>query len=66
MVGRMVEIAPVADEAEEQLSLDAHLETWPHERFGLPGYEDEPMRRLNEQLGFGPAIGRAFLRGPLA
>ena len=25
-----------------------------------------PMRRLNEQLGYRPAIGRIFLRGPLA
>ena len=32
----MVEVAPVADAAEEQLSLDAYLETWPHEQFGLP------------------------------
>jgi GNAT superfamily N-acetyltransferase len=36
MVERMVEVAPVADEAEEQLSLDAYLKTWPHESFGLP------------------------------
>ena len=32
----MVEVAPVADEADEQLSLDAYLETWPHESYGLP------------------------------
>ena len=25
-----------------------------------------PMRRLNEELGYRPAIGRLFLRGPLA
>ena len=25
-----------------------------------------PMRRLNEQLGYRPSIGRLFLRGPLA
>src|SRR6188472_1658323 len=31
-----IEISPVADEVEEQLSLDAYLETWPHESFGLP------------------------------
>jgi GNAT superfamily N-acetyltransferase len=36
MVERMVEVAPVADESDEQLSLDAYLETWPHENFGLP------------------------------
>ena len=36
MVGRMVEVAPVADETDERLSLDAYLETWPHESFGLP------------------------------
>lgn len=32
----MVDVAPVADEAEEQLSLDAYVETWPHDSFGLP------------------------------
>ena len=32
----MIQVAPVADEADEQLSLDAYLETWPHESFGLP------------------------------
>jgi GNAT superfamily N-acetyltransferase len=32
----MVDVAPVADEAEERLSLDAYLETWPHDQFGLP------------------------------
>ncbi|MGZ4439471.1 MAG: N-acetyltransferase family protein [Gaiellaceae bacterium] len=32
----MIEVSPVADEADEQLSLDAYLETWPHESFGLP------------------------------
>ena len=36
MVARMIEVAPVADEADERLSLDAYLETWPHELFGLP------------------------------
>jgi mycothiol synthase len=36
MVERMIEVAPVAGEAEEQLSLDAYLETWPHDQFGLP------------------------------
>jgi GNAT superfamily N-acetyltransferase len=36
MVGRMVEVAPVADETDERLSLDAYIETWPHESFGLP------------------------------
>jgi GNAT superfamily N-acetyltransferase len=32
----MIEVSPVAGEAEEQLSLDAHHKTWPHESFGLP------------------------------
>ena len=32
----MISISPVADEHEEQLSLDAYLATWPHESFGLP------------------------------
>jgi GNAT superfamily N-acetyltransferase len=32
----MVDVARVADEAEEQLSLDAYVETWPHDSFGLP------------------------------
>jgi GNAT superfamily N-acetyltransferase len=32
----VIDVSPVADEAEEQLSLDAYLETWPHEQFGLP------------------------------
>ena len=32
----MVEVTPVADETEEQLSLDAYSETWPHDSFGLP------------------------------
>lgn len=32
----MVDVAPVADEEEEQLSLDAYVETWPHDSFGLP------------------------------
>jgi GNAT superfamily N-acetyltransferase len=32
----MVEITPVADESEEQLSLDAYVETWPHDSVGLP------------------------------
>ena len=32
----MISISPVADEHEEQLSLDAYQAAWPHERFGLP------------------------------
>jgi GNAT superfamily N-acetyltransferase len=32
----MVEVARVADETDERLSLDAYIETWPHESFGLP------------------------------
>jgi GNAT superfamily N-acetyltransferase len=32
----MVEVAPVANEADEQLSLDRYMETWPHESYGLP------------------------------
>lgn len=32
----MVDVSPVADESEEQLSLDAYVETWPHDSFGLP------------------------------
>ena len=32
----MIEISAVADEADEQLSLDLYLQTWPHESFGLP------------------------------
>jgi len=32
----MVEVAGVSDPREEQLSLDAHNETWPHARFALP------------------------------
>jgi GNAT superfamily N-acetyltransferase len=31
----MVEVTPVADEAEEQLSLGAYNETWPHARYAL-------------------------------
>ena len=31
----MISISPVADENDEQLSLDAYLATWPHEHFGL-------------------------------
>jgi GNAT superfamily N-acetyltransferase len=36
MVESMVEVTHVASEADEQLSLDAYLETWRHESFGLP------------------------------
>jgi GNAT superfamily N-acetyltransferase len=32
----MVDVTPVADEAEEQLSLDSYVGTWPHDSFGLP------------------------------
>jgi GNAT superfamily N-acetyltransferase len=32
----MVDVRPIADETEEQLSLDAYVETWPHDSFGLP------------------------------
>jgi mycothiol synthase len=32
----MIEVSSVEDEVEEQLSLDAYTETWPHESFGLP------------------------------
>jgi GNAT superfamily N-acetyltransferase len=32
----MVDVTPVRNEAEEQLSLDAYVETWPHDSFGLP------------------------------
>jgi GNAT superfamily N-acetyltransferase len=32
----MIEVIPVADEAEEQLSLDAYNETWPHMSYALP------------------------------
>jgi GNAT superfamily N-acetyltransferase len=31
----VIEVTPVANEAEEQLSLDAFNETWPHTRYGL-------------------------------
>ena len=27
---------------------------------------NEPMRRLNEELGYEPAVGRVYLRGPLS
>ena len=36
MVERMIEVVPVANEADELRSLEAYLETWPHESFGLP------------------------------
>jgi len=36
MVAQVIEVSPCADEADEQRSLDAYLETWPHESFGLP------------------------------
>ncbi len=32
----MVEVRPIADETEEKLSLDAYVETWPHDSFGIP------------------------------
>jgi GNAT superfamily N-acetyltransferase len=32
----MVDVRPIADETEEQLSLDAYVETWPHDSFGIP------------------------------
>lgn len=32
----MVDVSPIASEAEEKLSLDAYVETWPHDSFGLP------------------------------
>jgi mycothiol synthase len=32
----MVDVRPVGNEAEEQLSLDAYVETWPHDSYGLP------------------------------
>jgi GNAT superfamily N-acetyltransferase len=32
----MVDVTPVGNEAEEQLSLDAYVETWPHDSYGLP------------------------------
>src|SRR3954469_20837272 len=36
MVAQVIEVFPCAGEADEQRSLDAYLETWPHESFGLP------------------------------
>jgi len=36
MVAGMVEVRPVADEAEELLSHDAYVKTWPHDSFGIP------------------------------
>jgi GNAT superfamily N-acetyltransferase len=32
----MVDVKPIANEADEKLSLNAYLETWTHESFGLP------------------------------
>jgi GNAT superfamily N-acetyltransferase len=32
----MVDVRPIADDAEEKLSLDAYVETWPHDSFGIP------------------------------
>lgn len=32
----MIDVRPVTDETEERLSLDAYVETWPHDSFGLP------------------------------
>jgi len=32
----VIEVSHVADEADERRSLDAYLETWPHESYGLP------------------------------
>ena len=63
MVERMVEVTPVADEAEEQLSLDAYNETWPHARYALAevqsfkasllDYADLLARSDGEVLGSG-------------
>lgn len=36
MVACVVNVSPVADEAEERLSLGAYVETWPHDSFGIP------------------------------
>jgi mycothiol synthase len=36
MVARMIEVTSTTDARDEQLSLDAYNETWPHARFGLP------------------------------
>ena len=32
----VVEVRPIADDTEEKLSLDAYVETWPHDSFGNP------------------------------
>ena len=63
MVERVVEVTPVADEAEEQLSLDAYNETWPHARYALAevqsfkasllDYADLLARSDGEVLGSG-------------
>jgi GNAT superfamily N-acetyltransferase len=62
----MVEVFPVADEAEEQLSLDLHNETWPHTRYALPevhwfkasllAHADLLARADGEALGSGLAV----------
>jgi len=32
----MMDVAPIANDADEQLSLDAYVATWPHDSFGIP------------------------------
>ena len=32
----MVDVGPIANDAEEQLSLDAYVATWPHDSYGIP------------------------------
>ena len=59
----MIHVTPVADEQEEQLSLDAYMETWPHDSFGLPelqafkasllDHADLLAREAGELLGSG-------------
>ena len=60
----MVEVRPIADETEEKLSLDAYVETWPHDSFGIPELQAFKAGLVDHAdllaLGEGAVLGSGF------
>ena len=64
----MVDVGPIANDADEQLSLDAYVETWPHDSFGIPelqafkaGHYEEAVGHFQNSIALDPNYESARL-----
>lgn len=75
MVGRVIEVSPVASGAEERVSLDIYNACWPRDAVTVDEVHwfkelhtpneklKSPIRRPNAEFGYRPGIGRVLLHG---